>query len=88
LTDEIKITTIDAETAVICLELVPSQVVILQGVFELMEGTGIVRTLDAEKALVCIITTPCMMDECLAVLRSLDIQWRSVDLPADVTFLK
>ena len=85
---EVKV--VDEETAVICLELLPSKVVILQGFFELLEGVGILRTLDADRALVCVITTNSMLSECIGVLNAVkdSVQWRVAELPEGVTFLE
>lgn len=89
LVDNVEITVVDKETSVICLELPPANVVLLQGVFELLEGVGILRTLNAEKALICVITTPSMVSECVGVLNSVKdtILWRIAELPTGVTFL-
>jgi hypothetical protein len=87
--DVVEITAVDDETSVICLELPPSKVVILQGAFELLEGIGILRTLDTERALICVITTPSLVRECVDVLNALQeaVLWRVAEVPPDVTFL-
>ena len=89
LVEGLEVNVVDEETHVICLELVPANVVILQGIFELLEGVGILRTLEAERALICVITTKDMLLECIGVLNSVKdkVAWRIAELPENVTFL-
>ena len=86
----VNVTEVDDNTLVIYLELPPSQVVLLQGVYELSEGIGILRTLDAERALVCIITTPDMIGECVSVLNAVrdKIAWREAEAPEGDFYLR
>lgn len=58
----------DDHTVIIYLDVPGSNVVMLQGYFELYEGVGLVRTLDIKRSLVCIITTPSLKGECLKIL--------------------
>ena len=90
LVDGLEVKVVDENTMVICLELLPAKVVILQGFFELLEGVGILRTLDAEKALVCVITTKSMLSECIGVLNAVkeSVLWRIAELPEGISFLE
>ena len=74
---------VDSETVAIYLEVPGSKIVLLQGYFELYEGVGIVRTVDVRRSLLCILTTPSMVDDCLAVLDAISeqIPWRPAPLP-------
>ena len=72
----------DNETVIIHLECPGSKVVLLQSLFELYEGAGVVRTVDIRKSLVCILTTPQCLDLCIDILKGCEemISWRP--LPA------
>ncbi len=95
---DIKFDMLDDQTVAIYLEIPGSQIVELQGYFELYEGIGLVRTLSVKKSLVCVITTLDMLSDCKALLYSLreagpnisihgdnSIRWRAVEPPDEET---
>lgn len=83
----LEVETVDGDTASICLEVPGAEVVALQGYFETYEGLGLVRTLDIRRSLVCVLTTPSMLDDCMALLEALrpEIGWRPARRPADLS---
>ncbi len=68
----------DDQSCVLYLEVPASKVVLLQAYYELYEGVGIVRTLDISSGLVSILTTSCLLADCLEVLDSIQEKtlWR------------
>lgn len=83
---DIPVEKLDEQTYVIYLEVPPSQVVLLQGLFELYEGLGTVRTLDIPRSLVCILTTPSFIEDCIDVLEAIEytVKCRVVPRPKDI----
>jgi hypothetical protein len=77
---------LDDCTYVIYLEVDGSKVVNLQAYLELYEGIGIVRTLDIRRSLVCVLTTPSMLEHCVAVLEHIrdQVPWQPVPKPTDL----
>jgi hypothetical protein len=73
---------VDESTTAFYLQVPPTQVVVLQALFESYEGVGIVRTMDVHSSVVSILTTPAMADTCEKILASVQktINWK--ELPA------
>lgn len=76
---------IDAQSVVLYLDCPGTHVVLLQAYFDIYEGIGVVRTLDIRNSLVCILTTPSMLQDCLAVLDSIrpQVQWNFAPIPSE-----
>jgi hypothetical protein len=76
---------IDAGTWAYYLSVPSEKVVLLQALFELYEGLGVVRTLNLRKSLVCVLTTPLVGEDCrraLEAMRAL-VPWQSVARPEE-----
>lgn len=81
---------VDENTSALVLEVPEARIVLLQSLFESYEGLGIVRTVDwgrgdwspgnTDQARVIVLTTPSMLNQCIALLESLQglIPWRYV----------
>lgn len=71
----------DEFTRAIFLDMPASQIVLLQGFFELYDGLGTVRTIEKNQAMVCVLTTPSQIEETCRVLEGLrgEIQWRQIE---------
>jgi len=74
---------LDEQCTAIYLEVPGSQIVNLQAYFEIHEGIAVVRTISVSRSLVCLLTTPSMLDTCLAILEAIrhNILWRFVAKP-------
>lgn len=69
---------IDSDSVVVLLEVVRSQIVLLQSIFESYDGPAVVKTIDESRGVVCLITTPDCEELCYELLDSLrqEIPWR------------
>ena len=76
---------LDNECLALYLEVPGSQIVLLQAYFELHEGVAITRTISVARSLICLLTTPSMLNDCLAILASIrhNIEWRFVQKPSE-----
>ena len=76
---------IDAQSVILYLDCPGTQVVMLQALFDIYEGVGVVRTLDIRNSLVCVLTTPSMLNDCIAVLESIrdKVQWSYAPIPSE-----
>lgn len=74
---------LDEHTYAIYLEVPGPAIVLLQGIFELYEGLGIVRTLSVQHSLVCILTVPDMYEDCARVLNAIQniVPWKTAPVP-------
>ena len=79
----------DNQTEVFCIEVPPSRIVLLQGLFESYDGIGVVKTFDHVKGIVCIITSSSMREECTQLLEASSnlIPWREFPLEEDLELL-
>ena len=77
---------LDSDTHILYLKVPGSKVVYLQGIFEIYEGVGTVRTLDIKKSLVSVLTTTDMLSECFNILESIkdEVGWVSIAKPEGV----
>lgn len=82
--DEFNVDDIDSVMQAIYLELPESKVVLLQAIFEMYEGLGLVRTLDREKSFVCVLTSKDLLTDCKNLLGSIkgDLMWRHGPTPS------
>ena len=59
---------LDPHTVAFYLQIPPAKVVLFQGLFELYEGVGTVRTLNLERAIIVVLTTPDLVQTVFDIL--------------------
>jgi len=79
----IEVVELDQFARAIFLEIPPSEVVLLQAIFESYEGVATVRTIDLKRSLVCLVTTVGLLETTIEVLRGVAtlLNWRAVPAP-------
>lgn len=74
----------DEHCIALYLEVPGSQIVKFQATFEIYEAVAISRTLSVTRSMVCLLTTPDMLNDCLAILESIrhNVNWRWLPKPS------
>jgi hypothetical protein len=81
---------LDDDCLALYLEVPGSKIVQLQAIFEICEDVAITRTLSVAKSMICLLTTPSMLNDCLAILDAIrnnvphdnNIHWKFLPIPS------